>query len=161
MVYEFPSLPLMVIFFGFCRDARTSTYYKRYKKCKKKIQVRKSKSKSKGKKNRQTTKQTKTKKRPSKMLLTEMLWSCSLLQNYNDLRRILARNATHILTVSSKPMIQASEPGNGLWSWWLPAPEGKVTVIADWRGTIIGLKSLKTKHNKDEIKIIINYYWQR
>ena len=50
MVYEFPSLPLMVIFFGFCRDARTSTYYKRYKKCKKKIQVRKSKSKSKGKK---------------------------------------------------------------------------------------------------------------
>lgn len=73
MVYEFPSLPLIVIFFGFCRDARTSTYYKRYKKLKKKIQVRKSKSKAKAKeKNQQTTKQTKTKKRPSKMLITEM-----------------------------------------------------------------------------------------
>ena len=151
-MYEFPSLPLMVIFFGFCRDARTSTYYKRYKKCKKKkYKYERAKVKAK-EKNRQTTKQTKTKKRPSKMLLTEMLWSCSLLQNYNDLQRILARNATHILTVSSKPMIQASEPGNGLWSWWLPAPEGKVTVIADWRGTIIGLKSLKTKHNKTKSK---------
>ena len=76
MVYEFPSLPLMVIFFGFWRDARTSTYYKRYKKCKKKYKYERAKVKVKAKakeKNRQTTKQTKTKKRPSKMLITEML----------------------------------------------------------------------------------------
>ena len=76
MVYEFPSLPLIVIFFGFCRDARTSTYYKRYKKCKKRAVYERAKVKVKAKakeKNRQTTKQTKIKKRPSKMLITEML----------------------------------------------------------------------------------------
>ena len=75
MVYEFPSLPLMVIFFGFCRDARTSTYYKRYKKCKKKkYKYERAKVKAKAKeKKRQTAKQTKTKKRHSKMLITEML----------------------------------------------------------------------------------------
>ena len=64
----------MVIFFGFCRDARTSTYYKRYKKCKTKYKYERAKVKAKAKeKNRPTTKQTKTKKRPSKMLITEML----------------------------------------------------------------------------------------
>ena len=74
MVYEFPSLPLMVIFFGFCRDARTSTYYKRYKKCKKKTKQNKyERAKVKVKaKAKEKSKQTKTKKRPSKMLITEM-----------------------------------------------------------------------------------------
>lgn len=74
MVYEFPSLPLMVIFFGFCRDARTSTYYKRYKKCKKKNNKKYERAKVKVKaKAKEKSKQTKTKKRPSKMLITEML----------------------------------------------------------------------------------------
>ena len=75
MVYEFPSLPLMVIFFGFCRDARTSTYYKRYKKCKKKKTKQNKYERAKVKvkaKAKEKSKQTKTKKRPSKMLITEM-----------------------------------------------------------------------------------------
>ena len=166
MVYEFPSLPLMVIFFGFCKDARTSTYYKRYKKCKKKkIQVRKSKSKSKSKSKGKKSTNNKTNKNKETTFQNAYHWNVMIAFVAPKLKWLATylgyEHNTHILTVSSKPMIQASEPGNGLWSWWLPAPEGKVTVIADWRGTIIGLKSLKTKHNKDEIKIIINYYWQR
>ena len=59
MVYEFPSLPLIVIFFGFCRDARTSTYYKRYKKLKKKYKYKRAKVKQKQRKkiNKQQNKQ--------------------------------------------------------------------------------------------------------
>ena len=59
MVYEFPSLPLMVIFFGFCRDARTSTYYKRYKKCKKKkYKYERAKVKAKAKEKKTTNNKT-------------------------------------------------------------------------------------------------------
>ena len=68
MVYEFPSLPLMVIFFGFCRDARTSTYYKRYKKCKKKCKYERAKVKVKAKAKEKKQNKQKQRNDPPKCL---------------------------------------------------------------------------------------------